>query len=138
MVKNMTFIQYIRSYLYLTNSFTRYRKTYKNYFHVMQSLLRKKFPINAVLKNGQKIKLKNYYETYLTSFGLFDEYRIENNIIEIFDKEFSTVKIDLGENNGDVYGVFFEKIYDFLPVEVELAGDLLDLHRSRCDGGLCR
>ena len=123
-MKNMTFSQYIKSYSHLASSFNRYKRTYKNYFHVMQNLLRKNFPINAVLKNGQEIKLKNYYETYLTSFGIFDEYNIENNIIEISRKNFPRVKIDLGENNGDVYGVFFEEIYDFLPVKNKTVIDI--------------
>jgi FkbM family methyltransferase len=124
MVKNMTLKQYILSYSYLTNSFIRYRKTYKNYFHVMKNLLRKQFPITAMLRNGKEIKLKNYYETYLTSFGIFNEYSFDGSIIEISTKDFTSVKMDLGENNGDIYGVFFEQIYDFLPVENKIVIDI--------------
>ena len=90
----------------------------------MLNLMQKKFPICAVLKNGKKIKLKNYYETYLTSFGIFTEYEINNTIIKISRHNFPVVQLDLGNNNGDVYGVFFEEIYNFLPVKDKTVIDI--------------
>jgi FkbM family methyltransferase len=123
-MNNMTFPQYIKSYFHLTSSFNRYRKTYKNYLSVMRNLMEKKFPIHATLRNGTKVILENYYQAYLTSFGIMDEYKIQNNIITIFKKNSSDIEIDLGNDNGDVYAVFFEEVYDFLPVNDEIVIDI--------------
>ena len=115
-MKNMTFFQYVKSYLHLISSFNRYKRTYKNYLQVMINITKKNFPIDATLKNGKKITLKNYYQAYLTSFGIFNEYKIQDSIITILKETLPEVKIDLGDDNGDIYAVFFEKAYDFLPV----------------------
>ena len=123
-MNNMTFSQYVKSYFHLTNSFNRYRKTYKNYLSVMRNLMKKNFPIHATLRNGTKIVLENYYQTYLTSFGIMDGYKIQNNTITIFKKNSSDIEIDLGNDNGDVYAVFFEEVYDFLPVNNEIVIDI--------------
>jgi len=123
-MKNMTFSQYVKSYLYLTSSFNRYKRTYKNYLQVMINITRKNFPIEATLKNGKKITLKNYYQAYLTSFGIFNEYKIQDSTITILKGNLPEVKIDLGNDNGDIYAVFFEKAYDFLPVYDKIVIDI--------------
>ena len=123
-MKNMTFSQYVKSYLHLASSFNRYKRTYKNYLHIMINIMKKNFPINATLKNGKKITLKNYYQAYLTSFGIIDEYKIQDSIITIFKENLPEVKIDLGDDNGDIYAVFFQKVYDFLPVYDKIVIDI--------------
>jgi len=90
----------------------------------MRNLMKKNFPIHATLRNGTKIVLENYYQTYLTSFGIMDGYKIQNNTITIFKKNSSDIEIDLGNDNGDVYAVFFEEVYDFLPVNNEIVIDI--------------
>jgi len=123
-MKNMTFSQYVKSYLHLASSFNRYKRTYKNYLQVMMNIMKKNFPIDATLKNGEKIILENYYQAYLTSFGIIDEYKIQDNIITIFRKNSSDVNIDLGNDNGDICAVFFEQVYDFLPVSDKVVIDI--------------
>lgn len=56
--KNMTFSDYVRShYFQLINpleTLQRYRKVFKNYLHVLLNHYRNNYPIEAVLKNGEK------------------------------------------------------------------------------------
>jgi FkbM family methyltransferase len=92
--------------------------------HVISKIRKNNFPINATLTNGKKIILKNYHQAYLTSFGIFDEYDIQGNIIKIFKNNLPEIKIDLGNDNGDIYAVFFEKAYDFLPVRDQIVIDI--------------
>ena len=47
----------------------------------MYCVSKQKFPINAILKNGEKKVLKNYYETYLTSFQIINDYRIDGTVM---------------------------------------------------------
>ena len=58
MAANITFKEYLKSFFYILEPFNRYRKTYENFFHVMSCVSKQKFPINAILKNGEKKVLK--------------------------------------------------------------------------------
>ena len=91
MTANITIKEYLKSFFYILEPFNRYRKTYKNFFHVMYYVLKQKFPISAVLKNGEKKILKNYYETYLTSFQIMDDYRIDGTVISISKSNMSNL-----------------------------------------------
>ncbi len=124
MAANITFKEYLKSFFYILKPFNRYRKTYENFFHVMSCVSKQKFPINAILKNGEKKVLKNYYETYLTSFQIMNDYRIDGTVISISKSDMPKTKIDFGNNNGDIYAVFFEEIYKFLPVQDQIIIDI--------------
>ena len=122
--KNMTFGEYISSYKHLCESPLRYLNAYRNGISVMFKILKKKFPFTAVLKNGKEITIHNYYEAYLTSFGITDGYSINENILTISNDDVPTTKLDLENNNGDPYSVFFAKVYDFLPVKDKIIVDI--------------
>ena len=124
MTGNITTLEYLKSFFHVFEPFNRYRRTYKNSFHVMSCIKNKSFPINAILKNNQKIILKNYYEAYLRSFHVTDNYRIDDTIVSISTPNLPNVKIDIGNNNGDIYAVFFEEIYQFLPVKDKVIIDV--------------
>ena len=79
--------------------------------------MRKKYPILAKLRNGEEKLLYHYYDIYLSSFGLMNHCKIENNIINISGTKLqSEIKLYYGDNNGDIYGIFFNEEYKFLPV----------------------
>jgi len=122
--KNMNFQEYVKSYFYIIDPFRRYKKTYKNYFTVIINILKQHFPIEAILKTGEKKTLYNYYEAYLTTYGVYDSYKIEDDTIHIFNKKLPTISINLGNNNGDVYSVFFQQVYSFLPVKDKVVIDI--------------
>ena len=124
-LKNMTLGEYIKSYRHLSDSICRYRRTYRNYLNVIANVLRNRYPINAILRNGQKSTLNNYYEVCLTSFGLMNSCSIEDGIITISKNDLpNKVKLVFGQNNGDIYGVFFNEAYKFLPVKEKMVVDV--------------
>lgn len=120
----MTFAEYVKSYWHILTPICRYRKTYKNYFSIIINILRNKYPFKGILRNGTQIILKNYYEVYLTSFGIMNSYHIDNDIITISKKNSSSVQLHLDKTNGDVHGVFFDEVYRFLPVKGRVVIDI--------------
>jgi FkbM family methyltransferase len=123
-LQNMTLAEYLKSYLHLLDSPLRYIRTYKNGLSVILHLLQNKFPFKGVLKNGEKISIHNYYEAYLASFNILHGYKIEGDLISLSTKDFPDVKLHLENNNGDVHGVFFEQVYDFLKVKDKIVLDI--------------
>jgi FkbM family methyltransferase len=124
MYNNITIKEFFSSFTHLFEPFNRYRKTYKNFLNVMFNVINQKYPIHATLKNGQKKILNNYYESYLTTHGIIDSFQIENNLISISKPNLPELTFDLGNNNGDVYSVFFEEAYKFLPVKNQTIIDI--------------
>ena len=120
----MRFREYLSSYKHLFESPLRYIHAYRNAIPLMMHIVRNKFPFQAILKNGKKIIVHNYYEAYLASFGIMEGYSINGNIITISNDGLPETKLDLENNNGDPYAVFFAKVYDFLPVRDKVIIDI--------------
>ena len=74
--------------------------------------------------NGEKITIHNYYEAYFPTFNILNGYKITDDLITISTKDFDNVKLHLENNNGDVHGVFFEQVYDFLKVKDKIVLDI--------------
>lgn len=101
-----------------------YRSIYRNYASVIFRMLRNQYPIEAIDKRGNCILLHNRPETsFVTRLAYLDckEYEIADNKVTISSFTFETNnkrKVELYDavSNGDLIGIFFDKIYDFLPV----------------------
>lgn len=128
--KNMTFFEFLQTKFRLLktisryrNAFSRYRNAYKNYMWVIYRILRNKYPIDVVLKNGEIRTLKNVIEVHDTSDGLYKFYHLENNrvIISMNGKE---IQFFGGIDNGDLRGVFLRDDYKFLPVDNKIVLDI--------------
>ena len=128
--KNMTFFEFLQTKFRLLktisryrNAFSRYRNAYKNYMWVIYRILRNKYPIDVVLKNGEIRTLKNVIEVHDTSDGLYKFYHLENKrvIISMNGKE---IHFFGGINNGDLRGVFLRDDYKFLPVDNKIVLDI--------------
>lgn len=122
--KNMTFMEYLNSYFHLLESPLRYIRAYRNGISVMIHIFQNKFPFQGILKNGETITIHNYYEAYLTSFGIMGGYSIQGNIVTISKKGLPEIQLDLANNNGDIHGIFFAEVYDFLPVKDKVVLDI--------------
>ena len=75
----MTFFEFLQTKFRLLktisryrNAFSRYRNAYKNYMWVIYRILRNKYPIDVVLKNGEIRTLKNVIEVHDTDGRLED------------------------------------------------------------------
>lgn len=120
------------SYLKSVNIFKKmmtfiiYRRIYRNSFSVLMNILLKKYPIDAVLRNGTHVVLHNCMEAQtpygINIFGGRHEginYDIPNDIVTLSAKRFDlegTITIYGGTTNGDIFGIFVDNTYQYLPV----------------------
>jgi hypothetical protein len=100
------------------------RKKYKNYLAVLLQASERNYPIDAILRNGQKkVIIDNYYELYnsiMNSDPLMNlKYEIENDLVYINELQFYG-----GITNGDIIGVFLKDEYRFLPVRDKVVIDI--------------
>jgi FkbM family methyltransferase len=121
-------------------TFLVYRRTYRNSFNVLTNILMKKFPIHAVLRNGNHIVLHNLMEAQTPCgrniFGGHHEgieYDIQNDIVTLSATRFNlggTITIYGGVTNGDIVGIFVDNTYQDLPVKnktvVDIGGNIAD------------
>lgn len=87
-----------------------YKSRYRNFVSILNHVLRRNYPVKAVLNSGETILLKDYQEVF-------------NNLNEL-DVDpvqdvayFNELKFYGGKTNGDVLHVFKKNEYSFLPVE---------------------
>jgi FkbM family methyltransferase len=109
-----------------------YRRIYRNYIEVILHVLRNEYPIEAIYRNGVSTQLHNRSETSLVTWlaaNGIKEYEIANDKVKISSVEFeknNKIKLELYDavSNGDLLGIFFHKIYDFLPVDGKTVIDI--------------
>jgi FkbM family methyltransferase len=122
----------IRRYVAPIEAFISYRRIYRNYATVIFHILTNEYPIEAFRRNGNVILFHNRPEIALVTrlikhgcngFEIANDrvtilsYSIEGNTkrkIELFD----------GLNNGDLFGIFFDRVYDFLPIHGKTVIDI--------------
>jgi FkbM family methyltransferase len=110
----------------------RYRHIYQNYVNVLCRILRNEYPIEAIYRKGNSILLRNRLEasigTRLAYLGCY-KYKIADNKVTIYSYSFDTDKkrkVELYDalSNGELFEIFFDKIYDFLPVHGKTVIDI--------------
>lgn len=106
---NISFFDLLLSRYHYFDSLKLYRKTYKNYLRVIWDLYHGKYPINGILKNGDKVILKNYLDVVSRTRGkgwLYDlsepdsvSIKLENGKkLKLFHLEKQTSDIFLADN----------------------------------------
>jgi FkbM family methyltransferase len=92
-------------------------------------VLRKKYPIEARLRNGEKLLLRNQLEAQIHG-GRHDgfEYDTDNDIVALpmsshLDGKIK-IKLHGGISNGDVRGIYLNNIYQQLPVKGRAVVDI--------------
>ncbi|MGI0021503.1 MAG: FkbM family methyltransferase, partial [Nitrososphaeraceae archaeon] len=113
----MSFSEFLKSHTHVFSTVIRYRKTYENYLGVIIQIIRKKYPIKAILRNGQCVMLNNHFEAYSTLLGLRDFLQSSNDIMIVSTKDLLKIKLYDSINNGDIIGVFLREEYRSLPVK---------------------
>jgi FkbM family methyltransferase len=131
--ENISILEKIWGYTYFIINFRvkgvfMYYKIYRNYLNILTRMVRKKYPIEAILRNGYHVTLHDYIETVaLTNF--LSRAKNHRNEVEYDIKENKTTFLSLpyGNNNSnvtlcgsvtnsDALGVFLGNIYENLPV----------------------
>ena len=110
----------------------RYRRIYRNYLSVLSHILKNEYPIEVVSRTGNHtiVHYNNelYFATQLESAGCKDYEIIDNkvSISVLVSGSNSKKRVDFydGVTNGDLIGIFFDKEYDFLPVEGKTVLDI--------------
>lgn len=110
------------------DTFLTYRRIYINYIHVILRVFNEKYPINAILKNGTNVTLRNYLEVQVFD-GRHKEFEcdIDNDIVTLSRGSFGnedTITIYGGVSNGDMKGIFIDKVYQKLPVKNRTVVDI--------------
>lgn len=127
--KNVSEYDYIVGYAsyfkYLITALLRYRKTYCNYFSIIIAVLRKKYPVEARLRNGRHVILRNHFEIFFISvlhehkeveYDITDDRLTISSLPYIADDK-TKVKLYGSINNGDVLATFLDNEYGMLPVK---------------------
>jgi FkbM family methyltransferase len=129
----------LNGYRYVCRLFTAhvcdvltYRRIYKNYLSVLLHILKTEYPIEAISRTGNHIHVQNNHElffvTQLERIGCKD-YEIFDNKVSIsfvVSETNNKKKVDFydGVSNGNLIGIFFNKEYDFLPVDGKAVLDI--------------
>lgn len=141
--QNISYADVILHYLFYLNklnkfttirTFLAYRRIYRNYGAVMMNIVRSKYPIKAIMRNGNSIVLNNPLEAQLYG-GRHDgfEYDIAKDIVTISRLHYhqnKKVTIYGGITNGDIRSIFVFNAYQNLPVRnkivIDIGGNIAD------------
>ncbi len=126
-------VNYLRYFKRLRNftkisTFLTYRKLYLNYIRVIICVSNEKYPINAVLRNGTVVTLRNYLEVQVFD-GRLKKFKcdIANDLVTLAKHSFgneNTITIYGGVSNGDMKGIFVDGVYQKLPVKNKTVIDI--------------
>ncbi len=104
--KNVTFFHLIKSHFSYLESFLLYKKSFKNYFTVIVHVLKKKYPVKGILKDGEQVILNNHFDVFSVARGKNKKYKIDNKgNITLFTNNV-TVKLQTHNDFGGVYSSF--------------------------------
>jgi FkbM family methyltransferase len=124
----------IKGSVSLVRIFLKYRKTYRNYLNVFLHVVKKKYPIKGILKNGNQVELTSFFQSY--NLAHFQDHK---NIID-YDIMTDTVTISILANtatdsgrklkfhdglyNGELVNIFLEDAYRILPIKGKVVLDI--------------
>jgi FkbM family methyltransferase len=116
-----SYVLYLNS---LVRIFVNYHRTYSNFFSMLLQIIRKKHPIDAILRNGKHVKLYDRRELFSFDFAQQDiEFDLDNDAVTIHllhyvGEKKTKIKLYGARKNGDAYiDVFLKEEYQFLPVK---------------------
>jgi FkbM family methyltransferase len=127
--KNCSFFDEFLGYFYyvriLISAFFAYRRTYRNYLQICRHIFKKRYPVNAVFRNGDHVILSSHPQ--VSSIALLQrrnniQLDILNDIITLNSVSFkmghkAEVILYGAISNGDVANIFFQNcVYRSLPV----------------------
>ena len=125
---NQSILDYFSSFLswpgYYVKTIFRYKKTYKNFFHVFLKSFRNNFPITAILKNGDMIVLKSRFDSGAVTNNFQDYFFWNDDVLHVTNPNLSELKFVGADKNGDIQAVFFDEVYAELDVQDKIVVDI--------------
>jgi FkbM family methyltransferase len=130
---------HIRGLLNSVKILLKYRKAYRNYLSVIKHILQKKYPAEAILRDGQKITLTNFELSYNLA-RLKDQqkvaFNIENDTVLISDPadlNSKSLKLKGGLSNGETVNIFVQDVYHNFPIKGKI---VVDVGANIADSGI--
>tara|TARA_B100000953_G_scaffold213581_1_gene176529 strand:+ start:1018 stop:1938 length:921 start_codon:yes stop_codon:yes gene_type:complete len=98
------------------------KKTFKNSGYVLSRAFKNDFPINSILRNGKKVKIRTFNAMYFISQAQKIQnvgFDFNNDTVTIQPNEKTNQKIIFygGLDNGDIVNIFLKKNYDVFKVK---------------------
>ena len=98
------------------------KKTFKNSGYVISRAFKNDFPINSILRNGKKVKIRTFNAMYFISQAQKIQnvgFDFNNDTVTIQPNEKTNQKIIFygGLDNGDIVNIFLKKNYDVFKVK---------------------
>lgn len=140
---NISFFECIKSWLYFLKRYPLYPlilinfyRAYDNYLTMIVGFWRRRYPIKAVLRNGNTVTIKNERTLKFPWHTIPADGTLHGSGFDIrldIEKEISTIKlcsknseVSLRDsiNNGDVYEIFLKGQYGILPVSNAIVIDV--------------
>ena len=125
---NQSILDYFSSFLswpgYYINTIFRYKKTYKNFFHVFLNSFRNNFPITGILKNGDTIILKSRFDSGAVTNNFQNYFFWNDDVLHVTNPNLSELKFVGADKNGDIQAVFFDEVYGELDVKDKIVVDI--------------
>lgn len=122
-----------------------YYKLYRNYLEVITCIVKNKYPIQAILRNGYRVTLHNYEEIGSITRFLYMVKKLGSNVeFDIKEDKVTFLSLPYWNNNskltlygsitnGDTVGVFLENFYGNLPV---LGKTVIDVGANIADSSI--
>lgn len=126
MVPEISKVDFIKAHFYYWKNFFQMilnvSRTYSNYFIVLKKVLCGEFPVELIMRNGNRVSIHTFNAMYLLTFtrNLKEVYcDVENDLVNISTKMLPQNKIIFhgGVNNGDLVHGFLQEDYGKLPIK---------------------
>ncbi|MGI0010860.1 MAG: FkbM family methyltransferase, partial [Nitrosopumilaceae archaeon] len=128
--KNVTFKDFVQSLLttvyfqskmrYLVNA----KKAYRNLLTVIFHIIKRKYPVRVILKDGRSLILDNLSDIiFMSSNYAWKVCEIKDDLL-IIKTSFASVKFSHWRHNGDIAEVWVDEQYKTLPVKNKVVVDI--------------
>jgi FkbM family methyltransferase len=121
---------HVRGLLNSVKILLKYRKAYRNYLSVIKHIIQKRYPAEAILRDGQKITLTDFELSY-NLVRLQDQQKvafdIENDTVQISDPtdlNSKSLKLKGGLRNGETVNIFVQDVYHNFPIKGKIVIDV--------------
>ena len=121
---------HIRGLLNSAKILLKYRKAYRNYLSVIKHIIQKRYPSEAILRDGRKITLTSFELSY-NLVRLQDQQKVALDIVHDTvlipnptDPNSKSLKLKGGLRNGETFNIFVQDVYHSFPIEGKIVIDV--------------